>query len=193
MSYETAPATELVATHCAACGKELVDAISVETGLGPTCRKRHGYSEAQTAPDWDAAHEALDGHQLPTSATEWWRIDARKVANILIHRVAVLQEGVFAEAYTATICALGFRKVAEAIATNLGAVRVETAGDELLVRGPFSEAFNHEVRRCQGQRWDPTRRARVVPSRERASLWVALKRAFPPGTLVVGARKISTI
>ena len=43
MSYENAPATRMLATHCAACGRPLVDATSVETGMGPVCRERYGY------------------------------------------------------------------------------------------------------------------------------------------------------
>jgi hypothetical protein len=39
-TYENAPATKLLATHCACCGRALVDAVSVETGIGPECRKR---------------------------------------------------------------------------------------------------------------------------------------------------------
>ena len=40
MDYTNAPATALVATHCALCGRALLDAASVESGMGPTCRAR---------------------------------------------------------------------------------------------------------------------------------------------------------
>lgn len=39
MSYTNAPATRLLATHCAICGRALVDADSVSQGVGPECRK----------------------------------------------------------------------------------------------------------------------------------------------------------
>lgn len=42
MSYENAPATKLLATACACCGRALVDAVSVETGIGPDCREKYG-------------------------------------------------------------------------------------------------------------------------------------------------------
>ena len=52
MSYENAPATQLIATHCACCGRPLVDAASVERGVGPECARKYGYSEAHKAdPD----------------------------------------------------------------------------------------------------------------------------------------------
>lgn len=40
MNHENAPATKLLATNCACCGRALTDAVSVETGIGPECRKR---------------------------------------------------------------------------------------------------------------------------------------------------------
>lgn len=43
-SYEHAPATELLATRCLCCGRQLLDAASVEAGVGPVCRKRYGYT-----------------------------------------------------------------------------------------------------------------------------------------------------
>lgn len=42
MSYENAPATTLLATNCACCGRALVDAKSVEAGIGPDCREKYG-------------------------------------------------------------------------------------------------------------------------------------------------------
>ena len=37
-SYTNAPACQMLATHCCACGRPLVDAISVSMGIGPECR-----------------------------------------------------------------------------------------------------------------------------------------------------------
>lgn len=44
-TYENAPATRMLATHCAVCSRPLVDAASVEAGMGPDCRDRHGYDD----------------------------------------------------------------------------------------------------------------------------------------------------
>lgn len=43
MSYENAPQTKFVATHCCACGRPLVEADSVELGIGPICREKFGF------------------------------------------------------------------------------------------------------------------------------------------------------
>ena len=37
--YESAPATKMLATHCVCCGRPLIDATSVQLGIGPECRK----------------------------------------------------------------------------------------------------------------------------------------------------------
>ncbi len=45
MGYENAPATRMMATHCVCCGKSLVDAPSLESGMGPICRQKYGYND----------------------------------------------------------------------------------------------------------------------------------------------------
>jgi hypothetical protein len=62
MGYENAPATTLVATNCACCGRALVDAVSVETGIGPECRKKFG---------------------IPSDASEDARTEANKIVFLL--------------------------------------------------------------------------------------------------------------
>jgi hypothetical protein len=56
MSHENAPATKLLATACACCGRNLVDAESVETGIGPECRKRFAIDTVRD----NAAREAAN-------------------------------------------------------------------------------------------------------------------------------------
>ena len=49
-SYETAPATRMLATQCAVCARPLLDAVSVETGIGPHCRAKYGFN-VEVAPE----------------------------------------------------------------------------------------------------------------------------------------------
>lgn len=51
MNHENAPATKLLATACACCGRALVDAVSVETGIGPDCREKFGVAADATNRD----------------------------------------------------------------------------------------------------------------------------------------------
>ena len=189
MSYENAPATRLIATHCACCARPLVDAASVERGVGPECARKYGYDDAQGTPDWDAAEKVLlaaygagEG-DLRTKHGE----DAHKAVNVLVHYVAAAPADSSAPA-VAAIALLGFEKLARTLALRLGAITVVTEGSMLVVKTPFSEAFNAAVRQVPGASWNAERKVRVVPAMQRMQLWAAIKKAFGPGTLVVGSR-----
>jgi len=194
MSYENAPATKMVATNCACCGKELVDAVSVETGVGPECRRRHGYKKAEAAADWDAVASALGpaewdacARAILASADESPEHVAHRFANLLVHRIACEQTGERVKARVIALSALGFGKLAARIAQRLGAVKVEEESGTLLVKAPYSEAFIEAARQVPGAWWDRARNVRVVPLASRPSLWKAIRTAFP-GALVIGSR-----
>lgn len=195
MSYENAPATAMLATHCACCSRPLVDAVSVEAGVGPECRKKHGYGEAQSDPEWIAAHRALG--LLPgfdvESIVPGWGADARRVCNVLVHRVAVEQDGSAVTTYVNAIAALGFTKLAERVARRLATVRI--AQDEhggLVVKAPYDDRFVEEMRRVPGRRWDKAAKANWVPASSRVDLWCVLQRCFP-GQTAIGPRGLFTI
>lgn len=56
----------LVATFCACCGLPLRDEDSMSMGMGPVCRKRHGWGREEVAADWGKALFAL-GQECPPS------------------------------------------------------------------------------------------------------------------------------
>jgi hypothetical protein len=58
----------------------------------------------------------------------------------------------------------------------------------LVIKAPYSEAFNVAMRRVPGARWNAGRKVRTVPAIQRMQLWAAIRRGFGPGTLVVGSR-----
>ena len=123
--YENAPATKLLATNCCACGKPLVDAKSVEVGMGPVCRKKYGYD---------------------TDVGEY----ERKAANVLIHKLAVAVSGgnVDLESLKCAIVLreLGFAKIADIFVHRGAGVVIEEREIEdqprYVVRTPFSPEFN---------------------------------------------------
>jgi hypothetical protein len=93
-SYLNAPATLLLATACACCGRKIVDAVSIETGMGPDCRADYGV----TFEVGNAAHDE---------------------ANVLVHRVA--QKGMtrkLAAPIFLRLAELGFAHLAEKIANR---------------------------------------------------------------------------
>jgi hypothetical protein len=64
-NYEASPACILLATVCAVCGKALVDSKSVEAGMGPDCRGKHGYGISTSAASYKLAASFLARGTLP--------------------------------------------------------------------------------------------------------------------------------
>lgn len=188
MDYTNSPACELVASSCACCGRPLVDAVSVEAGVGPECREKHGFDEPQGAPNWAAFGEALSDLNSTAFVNEAFAVavaalDARKVANMLVYRIAAEQSGADVNAYTNAIAWLGFSKLAERIAKRVAAVKItETADGFIAVRGPYSERAIVELRRVPGRVWDKAAKVNRFPVESRGHLWAALRRAYPGAT-----------
>jgi len=127
MGYEDAKATKMLATHCCACGKPLVDAKSVETGMGPVCRKKYKYNA-------DVPEEA------------------RKAANMHVHRLATMASDGSLESVagssevisrTNELHELGFPFIAERVISRIAAifVRCNEVDDRLLVHTPYTKSF----------------------------------------------------
>ena len=49
--YEDAPTVELVATTCCVCGRPLLDAPSLKSGIGPICAEKTGYGREDLPAD----------------------------------------------------------------------------------------------------------------------------------------------
>lgn len=173
-NYTNAPACKLLATHCCACNTPLLDAKSIEIGMGPDCRQR------------------LMGKKLPVTE------EARKEANKIVHQLALLisgykpdqVEGLDTEAVQAAYAlggtkavgamlaanhkegatlldrlrVLGFDKLADKFEKNWLPIRITREGTNLLVVTPFNEAAITAWYGIKGQAWDKVRKCRVVPA-----------------------------
>lgn len=156
MTYELAPATQLLATHCAACGRPLVDAASVTAGMGPDCRQKYGVPELLAD-------------------------DARAEANALIYAVARDQTGPTVAAALNALRALGCSAIADRIQKRIAPayVAVIAADGELhfYVKASFDVSSAAELGRVRGGRWDAGRKVRVFPVSAKLDVFKALKRA----------------
>ena len=200
--YEASPACLLLATHCACCGRPLVDAKSVETGVGPDCRKKHGYATAEKAPEWAAVFTALEAAVAadPRHGELAFKVagltdDTRKAANLVMHRVAAAQTGAAVGHLVRAIRALGYVKMAARCADRLGSVLVEIdpATGVLALFAPYSEELNAALRKVPGRAFKKAPTRNEVPAASRAALWTALRAGLPAGTLVVGPKGISVL
>lgn len=171
MSYESAPATQILATHCCVCGRPLVDAKSVEVGMGPDCRRRYG------------ADDALD-------VTE----DARREANRATYLLALWRRNLFgapsgkeAAALVARLKELGFVVLSSTLAERLCDVALDEVEDRgslaLALSSPYDERFVRELKASAPlRRWDASTSRWLIAgdaSREEKNVvWRVVRRAF---------------
>jgi hypothetical protein len=177
MSYENAPATKMVATHCACCDRPLVDAKSVECGVGPVCREKHGF-------DIECNEEA------------------RAEANKLVYSIAVDRDGLQVVDACKRLFELGFTNLVVAILKRIAAVQVALTDDthphgaeRLAVRTPYSVECVNRFRSIPGRRWDKESKLNTFPQASKGALWAALSELFagqtgigPKGPFIVGQK-----
>jgi hypothetical protein len=143
MSYEDAPGTKMLATYCAACSRPLLDARSVETGMGPYCRAKYTVSVE------------LDD-------------ETREKANKLVHFIACAQDD--SEEVRAALDeleALGCVTIVARISKRLygDPISVYLDGDKLCVKSPYSGNFLDASKRIRSRRWDGSnKRTTFCPS-----------------------------
>ena len=218
-SYVNAPATRFIATHCACCGKPLVDADSVQAGVGPDCRAKHGRDVQTCTPDFVAARTILANFGSELGAPESILTDdspaaAHRAANVLVHRFAAnfrtarwIPDALHALGYDklGARCAKRARvKLGAVTAPATGEVRITSRTDRwtfkgkeytrevLAVTSPRDERFIAAVRALPGRRWDADAKVWTVPATERPALWSAVKGCFA-GLPLVSAKGTTTI
>lgn len=218
-NYVNAAATKFVSTHCACCGKALVDADSVQAGVGPDCRAMHGRDVPTRPADWHAVREILAnfGSELgapDTLVTDETAAVAHRIANVLVHRFAAnfrtarwIPDALHALGYDklGARCAKRARvKLGAVTAPPQGEVRIESRTDSwewrgrtytrevLAVTSPRDERFIAAVRALPGRRWDADAKVWTVPATERPALWAAVRGCFA-GLPLVSAKGTTTI
>lgn len=163
--YENAPATKMLATHCAACGRPLVDAVSVEAGMGPDCREKYGYY--QEAPE-----------------------EVRASVNKRVAEIAAGCDPRVTVGHLLCIYSSGFEKLANTLEARLVDVAIEeVSGDLIAVTAPYSPAFTEALKRLPWRRWDGEGKRWLVPAakKSRDAIWALLRR-FYAGSIGKGPR-----
>ena len=150
MTYLDSPVVALVATDCACCGKPLMDAVSVETAVGPECRRKHGGWTKKNGfglgdgADWARATMLLTAAGIASLVVDG---DTRATCNRVVYRLACgLGDNRAYACAVAALAALGYRRLADACAPDLFTVRIEADGDDLVVKSKYNEVFNHSLR-----------------------------------------------
>lgn len=173
MSYENAPATELLASRCCACGRELVDAPSVESGIGPVCAEKYGFPRDGEGPE-------------------------RTEANAIVYRVAANQG--MTDQERDKLLTLGFPLLAARLAERLQGmprVRIWEENGYYVVKHPYNEDTLPDWRALRSNyrgKWDRERKVNMIPvhSETRRHIWALLQANFP-GAILESPKGISVI
>ncbi len=166
MGYENSEACKMLATHCAACSKALVDAASVEAGMGPDCRKK--YLVGEVAPE------------------------LRDAANKLVYKIAILQKGPEVVAAVNEIRVMGLAVLANRIAERLAAVVIEENGEVLAVYTPYREEAVFAMKKIPGRKWDKENKVNLVPVAQKMALLKFLQTYFK-GCLAYGKKGLFVV
>jgi hypothetical protein len=149
----------MLATHCAICGRPLVDAKSVECGIGPECRRRHGY-DVQVSED------------------------ARAEANGIVYGIALSRSrgddfGPALVAGVPRLRVLGLARLADVLSERAAIVTIAEGPDgRLAVRTPYGEAIVEAMRGVPGRRWDREAKVNTFPAEAKGALWTVLRQHF---------------
>ncbi len=180
MSYEEAPATKMLATFCSVCSRPLLDAESVERGIGPVCAEKYGFLGSVAA-------------------------EARAEANVLVHMIAVEQEGEKVNVAIERLRELGFMKLANAverrtvradiaISYKYLPVRQEETVTRVfpffVVKAPFNPEFNQARYSITKAYFDKANKVHCIPANEKPALFAALRKTFPEGTTIRSPRGV---
>ena len=162
--YAAAPACGMLAANCAVCGRPLLDARSVETGIGPDCRRKHGVpnslsDEARTEANlivWQIAHDQTAKSGQITRLIE---IGATQVAIKIGRRF--------------------FKTIEVWPATSTGRIQVLT---------PYNPDFVAAIKTlCKSRRFEVATKTWTVAQSDRSNLWSAIRRACS-GWLLISNR-----
>lgn len=157
MSYENAPATKMLRTHCCACARPLLDAASVTAGLGPHCRAKHG---------------------VPNDLPE----DVRERANKLIYECARVDVSADTlKAAVVELALLGCTKLADRISKRAGRIVLRVTEEGVDVAAPYSERF---LRARGPGRWVRSERVTRYRHADAQAARTAVAAGFGEGALV---------
>jgi hypothetical protein len=174
-----------------------VDSVSVETGVGPDCRKKYGYGEANGEPDWDTVMKVLDGW-VPVSRINP-TLSPREAANKLVYDIACDRDPGPMRSRVLAINALGFNVLANCLAHKTReavTVTYERADDGIqwiVIQAPYSDGFNQAVRSVPGIRGYKVGKTfyRRCPVASKPQLWAAIKKIWTGGILITDEKMVT--
>lgn len=177
-----------VTEECAHCKRALTDALSVQVGMGPSCRKVGGFfKEPEFEGDVNDAWVALAPYpEVVTFMMEHYAPGGnRALMNGLVRLCALNRKTKLHRDCTDAIELLGYRKLASVLRRSLEEVVVKGSKERpgyltvWLHRRLYNSSFNHDIRlQIPSHTWDYKTKARLVPESAKRELWVLLRKYY---------------
>ena len=163
---------QLLATNCICCGRALVDALSVEMGIGPICRVKF----------MPVGTDLSDESRVQANKLVYKGAVAAQTGNISVVMIVVKE-----------LREIGFEMLADTVEArfDLGIsktirnadITISVVGDRFVVRTPFrrgdKEAFINAWRNISGRGFNRQEKCNTVPLSEKSALWSLLTKFFP--------------
>lgn len=182
------------ARNCCYCGKELTDAVSIDAGIGPVCRKMENHVLAALIPAelglarFAAARvTGLPEETLPTFAkvtaalevetNKDWRETCKRVEWILSFAVSYTAK----EALISVVEALGYVSLASLLngEAAVGKATITCEGGRLYVKGPRNKSGRLALKTIKGWKFHPETKLWSVPATAHEAFKVAIWKHWP--------------
>lgn len=151
MGYEEAPLTQKMDTFCLCCSKPLVDAASLELGIGPICRKK--------------LYNVVELND-----------ESRKEINALLHKMSLDPSNEMVAKNIGRIEALGFTQLAKNIKKKFKLIEIGLIDGKFIIRSPYNQVLVLSARQNKGF-FDPSDKSWRFATKQNA--WNVLKAAYP--------------
>lgn len=161
-----------VYSHCAHCGMKLTDARSIESGLGPICRKKGGYYADPVGGDQLQAFIVLSDYPelIKFLSSKYKEGDLRGLMNGLVGCCALNRRSPVHKACCEAIEALGFKQLASTLRKSLASVSVKRSTKyvgsfevNVVSRDYRAAWFIHMERTAFGVFYDRETKSMIVP------------------------------
>lgn len=192
-----------VCSNCAHCGMTLTDALSIEVGLGPVCRKRGGFT-ADPEGDSDeivAMARLGDFPELVEYLVQHWGPKgARGLMNGLVRICSLNRKSPVHDACTDAIEILGWKSLASVLRESLCVASIKeatTATGKLVVwikKSEWSWSWTSDLRRSVPTSYQSRAERGVIfdPSDKRI-VWDLLKKHYAGFCIMNQEKKVSRI
>ena len=160
-NYTESKQCKMLASFCVVCGRPLVDAISVQIGMGPDCRNEFN---AGISPE------------IQNKCNQLTCLAAIAAQNGDIE--SIYKYATEIETLGLTVLADKVRKRFVNAKKNVKII-IREVGDKLYVKTPFkrTEGFVRAWRGIEGRKYQ--NKENIVPAAARPQLWALLKEFFP--------------